>query len=65
MLNQKNHYIVTDGKHLYFRNWDDVFAVIVVDDMPGADSEAKRFNSFDDAQQVADTLGWQVRKVKE
>ncbi|MGT2930215.1 hypothetical protein ACVR1G_08320 [Streptococcus dentasini] len=64
MLNH-NSYVVTDGNHLYFTNWYDVFAVVAVDDMPGADSVAKRFNNFEEAQEVADALGWQVRKVEE
>ncbi|MGT2638072.1 hypothetical protein ACVRWL_09950 [Streptococcus ratti] len=58
-----NGYIVTDGHHLYFKEWDDVFAIVVVDDMPGADSEAKRFNNLEEAQKVADILGWQVKKM--
>ena len=56
-------YIVTDGHHLYFKDWDDVHAVVVVDDMPGASSVARHFDNLEEAQKVADILGWQVKKL--
>ncbi|EMB67402.1 hypothetical protein LGW90_03880 [Streptococcus mutans] len=56
-------YVITDGHHLYFKEWNDVYAVVVVDDMPGADSEAKHFKTLEEAQKVADILGWQVKKM--
>ncbi|KLL38765.1 hypothetical protein SUQ93_10425 [Streptococcus agalactiae] len=61
---EPDSYVVTDGHHLYFKDWDDVYAVVVLDNMPGASSEAKHFNNLEDAQKVADSLGWQVRKME-
>lgn len=58
-------YVVTDGHHLYFKEWDDIHAVIVIDDMPGVSSVAKHFNNFEEAQKVADILGWRVQKLEE
>lgn len=55
-----NGYRVTNGKGLYFKEWDDVYPVIVINDQPAAITEAKIFNDIDSAQVVAKQLGWQV-----
>ena len=58
-----NGYAVTDGGYLYFREWNDDYAVIVIDDQPGNLAEAKHFESFQEAQEVANILDWRVERV--
>lgn len=57
-------YVVTDGSKLYFKGFGDVDVIIVIDNMPGAISHAKRYINKDDAQKTADMLGWEVREVE-
>ncbi|CAO77372.1 hypothetical protein M102_gp22 [Streptococcus phage M102] len=53
-LKSKEEYVVTDGCGLYFRKWDDI-------NQPGILSASRRFDSLQEAQKVADALGWRVR----
>lgn len=56
-------YVVTDGQWLYFVKWDDVNAVVAVDDQPGIISGAKHFDDWRKADEVAKILGWKIKKV--
>ena len=61
----EKRYVVTDGNHLYFKKCqEDVEIVILVDDMPGTMDDVKKFDSKDEAQKVADILGWKVQEVE-
>ena len=58
-------YVVTDGNHLYFKKYqEDVEIVILVDEQPGTMDYVKKFDTREEAQEVADILGWKVEEVK-
>lgn len=64
-VEQEKRYVVTDGNHLYFKKCqEDVEIVILVDDMPGTMDDVKKFDSKDEAQEIADVLGWKVQEVE-
>ena len=55
-------YIVTDGNHLYFKNYqEDIEIVILVDEQPGTMEYVKKFDTKEEAQKAADILGWKVQ----
>nr|DAT21151.1 MAG TPA: Protein of unknown function (DUF1642) [Caudoviricetes sp.] len=63
---QGTKYVVTDGNHLYFKNYqEDIEIVILVDEQPGTMEYVKKFNTKEEAQKAADILGWKVREVEE
>ena len=62
---QETRYVVTDGNHLYFKNYqEDVDIVILVDEQPGTMDFVKKFDSKEEAQKAADILGWKVQEVE-
>ena len=62
---QETRYVVTDGNHLYFKGYqEDVDIVILVDEQPGTMDFVKKFDSKEEAQKVADILGWKVQEVE-
>lgn len=62
---QKTKYVVTDGNHLYFKNYqEDIEIVILVDEQPGTMEYVKKFNTKEEAQKAADILGWKVQEVE-
>lgn len=61
---QETKYVVTDGNHLYFKNYqEDIEIVILVDEQPGTMEYVKKFNTKEEAQKAADILGWKVQEV--
>ncbi|MDS5722938.1 DUF1642 domain-containing protein [Streptococcus pneumoniae] len=63
---QKTKYVVTDGNHLYFKNYqEDIEIVILVDEQPGTMDYVKKFDTREGAQKAADILGWKVQEVKD
>ena len=61
---QGRKYVVTDGNHLYFKNYqEDIEIVILVDEQPGTMEYVKKFNTKEEAQKAADILGWEVQEV--
>lgn len=63
---QVTKYVVTDGNHLYFKNYqEDIEIVILVDEQPGTMEYVKKFNTKEEAQKAADILGWKVQEVEE
>lgn len=63
---QETKYVVTDGNHLYFKNYqEDIEIVILVDEQPGTMEYVKKFNTKEEAQKAADILGWKVQEVEE
>lgn len=61
---QEKKYVVTDEKHLYFKNYrEDIEIVILVDEQPGTMEYVKKFNTKEEAQKAADILGWKVQEV--
>ena len=57
-------YVVTDGNHLYFKNYqEDIEIVILVDEQPGTIEYVKKFDTKKEAQKAADILGWKVQEV--
>lgn len=62
---QGRKYVVTDGNHLYFKNYqEDIEIVILVDEQPGTMEYVKKFNTKEEAQKAADILGWKVHEVE-
>lgn len=62
---QGRKYVVTDGNHLYFKNYqEDIEIVILVDEQPGTMDYVKKFNTKEEAQKAADILGWKVQEVE-
>ena len=57
-------YVVTDGKRCYFERWDEVRAIIILDDMVGYENYVKKFASKSEAEEVAEQLGWVVKEVE-
>nr|DAM51386.1 MAG TPA: Protein of unknown function (DUF1642) [Caudoviricetes sp.] len=63
---EETKYVVTDGNHLYFKNYqEDIEIVILVDEQPGTMEYVKKFNTKEEAQEAADILGWKVQEVEE
>lgn len=63
---QGRKYVVTDGNHLYFKNYqEDIEIVILVDEQPGTMEYVKKFNTKEEAQKAADILGWKVQEVED
>lgn len=62
---QRTQYVVTDGNHLYFKNYqEDIEIVILVDEQPGTMEYVKKFDTKKEAQKAADILGWKVQEVE-
>ena len=62
---QVTKYVLTDGNHLYFKNYqEDIEIVILVDEQPGTMEYIKKFNTKEEAQKAADILGWKVQEVE-
>ena len=62
---QGRKYVVTDGNHLYFKNYqEDIEIVILVDEQPGTMEYVKKFNTKEEAQKAADILGWKLEEVE-
>ena len=57
MKSSKSTYVVTNGRGLYFVKWDDINAIIAIDNQPGILSTAKHFKDFSEAEKVAEILG--------
>ena len=61
---EETKYVVTDGNHLYFKGYqEDVEIVILADEQPGTMDYVKKFDTKEEAQKVADILGWKVQEV--
>ncbi|HGJ7128062.1 TPA: DUF1642 domain-containing protein [Streptococcus pneumoniae] len=61
---QGTKYVVTDGNHLYFKNYqEDIEIVILLDEQPGTMEYVKKFDTKEEAQKAADILGWKVQEV--
>lgn len=61
---KESKYVVTDGNHLYFKGYqEDVDIVILADEQPGTIDYVKKFDTREEAQKVADVLGWKIEKV--
>lgn len=58
-------YVVTDGNHLYFKKCqEDIEIVILVDDQVGTMEYVKKFDTKEEAQEIANILGWKVQEVE-
>ncbi|NQN39214.1 DUF1642 domain-containing protein [Streptococcus suis] len=63
-IEQEKLYVVTDGNKLYLKEFDELNAIIIIDDVVGAVDYAKRYEDKTKAQQAADELGWIVQEVE-
>ena len=62
---KETKYVVTDGNHLYFKGYqEDVDIVILADEQPGTMYYVKKFDTKEEAQKVADVLGWKVEEAE-
>ena len=60
---EKPKYVVTDGNHLYLKKYrEDIEIVILVDEQPGTMAYVKKFDTKEEAQKVADIIGWKVEE---
>ncbi|MFI3107892.1 DUF1642 domain-containing protein [Streptococcus suis] len=57
-------YVVTDGNKLYLKEFDELNAVIIINDVVGATDYAQHFVDKTAAQRAADELGWVVKEVE-
>ena len=61
---QETKYVITDGNHLYFKKCqEDIEIVILVDDQVGTMEYVKKFDTKEEAQEIANILGWKVQEV--
>ena len=61
---KESKYVVTDGNHLYFKGYqEDVDIVILADEQPVTIDYVKKFDTREEAQKVADVLGWKIEEV--
>ncbi|MHC3682621.1 DUF1642 domain-containing protein [Streptococcus suis] len=58
-------YVVTDGNKLYLKKFEELNAVIIIDDVVGATDYAQHFVDKIKAQKAADELGWVVKEVED
>lgn len=64
-VEEEKRYVVTDGNHLYFKNYqEDIEIVILVDEQPGTMEYVKKFDTKEEAQEIANILGWKVQEVE-
>ncbi|NQP57753.1 DUF1642 domain-containing protein [Streptococcus suis] len=63
-VEQEPLYVVTDGNKLYLKEFDELNAVIIIDDVVGSTDYAKRYSDKTEAQKAADELGWIVKEVE-
>lgn len=62
---QETKYVITDGNHLYFKKCqEDIEIVILVDEQPGTMEYVKKFDTKEEAQEIANILGWKVQEVE-
>ncbi|CYX04746.1 DUF1642 domain-containing protein [Streptococcus suis] len=64
-VEQERLYVVTDGNKLYLKEFDELNAVIIIDDVVGSTDSAKRYSGKTEAQKAADELGWIVKEVED
>lgn len=63
-IEQEKLYVVTDGNKLYLKEFDELNAIIIIDDVVGATDHVKRYYDKAEAQKAADELGWIVKEVE-
>lgn len=63
-IEKEKEYVVTDGNKLYLKEFDELNAVIIIDDVLGATDYAKRYSDLNEAQKAAAELGWKVVEVE-
>ncbi|MDG3136728.1 hypothetical protein [Streptococcus suis] len=63
-VEQERLYVVTDGNKFYLKEFDELNAIIVINDVVGAVDYAKRYADKAEAQKAADELGWVVKEVE-
>lgn len=63
-IKQEKLYVITDGNKLYLKEFNELNAIIIIDDVEGAVDYAKRYRDKAKAQQAADNLGWIVKEVE-
>lgn len=49
--------LTTESVDMYFLKFDDMHLIFVIDDQPGASSDACTFDTYDEAEQVATVFG--------
>ncbi|HEL1765041.1 TPA: DUF1642 domain-containing protein [Streptococcus suis] len=64
-IEKEQLYVVTDGNKLYLKKFEELNAVIIIDDVVGATDYAQHFVDKIKAQKAADELGWVVKEVED
>ena len=57
--------VVTDGNHLYLKEYKDVGIIAISNKISESTRYIKKFENKDEAQKVADVLGWKVQEVQD
>ena len=63
-MEREKRYVVTDGNHLYLKEYKDVGIIAISNKISESTRYIKKFENKDEAQKVADILGWKVQEVK-
>lgn len=63
-VEKEKRYVVTDGNHLYLKEYKDVGIIAISNKISESTRYIKKFENKDEAQKVADVLGWKVQEVK-
>lgn len=64
-VEQEKRYVVTDGNHLYLKEYKDVGIIAISNKISESTRYIKKFENKDEAQKVADVLGWKVQEVQD
>ncbi|CAM2361087.1 hypothetical protein LISE100100_00290 [Listeria seeligeri] len=59
-MKNKDYYIVRVGEMLLFQKFEDTTATFQIDDQPGTESQAEKFDDLEEAKKVAEVFGGEV-----
>ena len=60
----EKRYVVTDGNHLYLKEYKDVGIIAISNKISESTRYIKKFENKDEAQKIADVLKWKVQEVE-
>lgn len=63
-VEQEKRYVVTDGNHLYLKEYKDVGIIAISNKISESTRYIKKFENKDEAQKIADVLKWKVQEVE-
>lgn len=63
-VEREKQYVVTDGNHLYLKEYKDVGIIAISNKISESTRYIKKFENKDEAQKIADVLKWKVQEVE-